>query len=253
MTRIIAAVDGSASTEAVCASARAIAHTLGAEPHALHAREAHPGSAAVPDAFGLPVTVAGGHAVDAILAAARAGDVVAVVLGARGRPHAGLPVGHTVLGVLLGATKPVVVVPPHAAVPQAGIRRVFVPLEDDVRSARAVEKVVGGFRDRSAEIVVVHVFDDRAPLRFADRPSRDAALWGEEFLFRSGQASAELRLARVAAPAAVAEITGADGADLLVVSWSRELAPGRAAVIRRLLDDAPAPVLLVPVDGDLRP
>ena len=253
MTRVIAAVDGSAATEAVCATAAAIAHTLGAEAHALHVREDETGHDSAPETGGVPIRLTRGHAADAILAASRADDVVAVVLGARGRPHPDLPVGHTVLGVLLGATKPVVVVPPDAAVPPGEIRRVFVPLEDDARSARAVEEVVGHFRDRSVEIVVVHVFDERAPLRFADRPSRDATLWGEEFLFRSGQPSAHLRLARGAAPAAVAEVTGADGADLMVVSWSRELEPGRAAVIRRLLDDAPAPVLLVPLDGDLWP
>lgn len=253
MTRVIAAIDGGSLTPAVCMTASTFAHTFGADAEVLHVRDDGAEGRPAPHAHGLPVHLAEGHAIDAILAASRAADVLAVVLGARGRRHAALPVGHTVLGVLLGTTKSVVVVPPRATAPEGRIRRIFVPLEDDPGSAGAVENVVRTFRERSTEVVVVHVFDDVDPLRFADRPSRDASLWGAEFLLRSRQPAAGLRLTRGAASVGVAEVTQSDGADLLVVSWSRNFDPGRAAVVRRLLDDAPVPVLLVPVDGDLRP
>jgi nucleotide-binding universal stress UspA family protein len=253
MTQVIAAIDGGSLTDRICAIAAALGRTLAAEAVALQVQDDHTAESPNPEACGLPLRLVQGHPIDAILAAIQADDVVAAVLGAGGRPHKAVPVGHVVLGVLLGVTKPVVVVPPRASVPNERIRRIFVPLEDDPRSTHAVRDVVRYFQDRSAEIVVVHVFDDRDPLRFADRPSRDAAIWGEEFLLRSGQPSAGLRLARGTAPVGVVEAIESGGPDLMVASWSRRLEPGRAEVIRRLLETAPVPVLLVPADGDLRP
>jgi nucleotide-binding universal stress UspA family protein len=41
----------------------------------------------------------------------------------------------------------------------------------------------------------------------------------------------------------------ADGAELIVLSWSGSLERGRASVVRELLETAPCPLLIVPSDA----
>jgi hypothetical protein len=143
--------------------------------------------------------------------------------------------------------KPVVLVPAGTRDQPSRIRRVLLPLDGTARSASAVAAAAERFARGGAELVVLHVFDAETVPKFWDQYAHAGQAWEQEFLARyCGQPGARLELRQGAASEHVVQVAGAEQADMIALAWSRRLEPGRALVVRAVLD-AEVPVMLVPI------
>jgi nucleotide-binding universal stress UspA family protein len=263
-TTVLAALDGSAAARAVLETAAAVADVFGGRVEGVHVDDGS--GVEVPQALaarhGVPLRVVavvpGDDAIERTLAReVTAPDVTVVVVGARALPGAGRRVGHLARAVATASRAPVVVVPPEAARgagdgPGASVRRALVPLESAAPAPDAVLDCVARLRQRGVDVVAVHVFVDDGP-RVADHPVRDLALLGDEFLARSiPGAIADIDLRAGPVGTEVLRAAAEAGAELIVLSWSQDLSPGRAAVVRDVVRYATVPVLLLPVSNSTK-
>jgi nucleotide-binding universal stress UspA family protein len=250
MTKVLAAVDNSLVCKAVLDTARSLGDVLGAKVEALHVSDGEDQtvSAAAANAD-VPLRFVSGAVVDVLIEAGDATDVAAVVIGARGVPSDPRPLGGTALAVATSLLKPVVVVPPDAAPPEA-LRRVLVPLEGTVSTSLAPRSIIELARGAELDVLVLHVHDASSLPSFTDQPQHENAAWAQEFLTRYcpwgiGLAHLETRVGTGAA--VVPAVAEESGCDLIALGWSQDLAAGRAPVVRAALERGRVPVLLVPV------
>jgi nucleotide-binding universal stress UspA family protein len=176
----------------------------------------------------------------------RLGEAVLRALGAPSSLAAVLRPQHGGWEVVRRATKPVVLVPPEVGEVPARITRVLAPLDGTPEAASAV---VDAARFAARDLLVLHVFDPTAPPPLWDQAAHAGDAWGEEFLARWCDRPGTRLALRAGSPGRwVPEVARYEGADLIVLGWSRDLSPAHAATVRRTVADATVPVLLVPVD-----
>jgi nucleotide-binding universal stress UspA family protein len=254
MPWVIAAVDGSAADRAVLSSAREVARVFGASVQALHVGEGKgKGARAAAEAVGVELRVLAGPVAESLAGASREADVVAMVMGARATPFGPRPAGHVALAVATTADCPLVVVPPDCPEPFQ-LRRILVPLEADVRTAEAVRQTLRRAAEGGLDVVVLHVMGAEALPMFSDQPQYESEAWLREFRLRYLPRASEISVGvRAGGPAdevlaAMAELE----VDMVVLAWNQRLAPGRALLVRSILERAAVPVLLLPVAGEVR-
>ena len=176
----------------------------------------------------------------------RTTGVDAAVLGARatssGRRRA---IGSTALHVLELTDKPVTVVPPDMSPTDEPFHRLLVPLEGSEQSSAPIVDTLCPLIVADVELVVLHVFTAATIPPVMDRPNRDLAMWGSEFLARNCPNASRIEL-RTGSIASRERRMPAEHADLIVLSWSQDSSPGRAAVVRDVLAHSTVPVLLIP-------
>jgi nucleotide-binding universal stress UspA family protein len=249
MTKVLAAVDNSLVCKAVLDVACSLGDVLGADVEALHVGDGGERTVrAAAENAAVPLRFARGEVEDALIDAGGGANVAAVVIGARGMSSDPRPLGGTALAVATSLLNPVVVVPPDAA-PKA-LTRVLVPLEGTMSTSLAPRSIIEVAGEANLDIVVLHVHDAASLPSFTDQPQHESAAWAQEFLARYcpwgvGLVRLETRVGTSATlvPAVAEEC----GCDLIALGWSRNLAPGRAAVVRAALERARVPVMLVPV------
>ena len=250
MTTVLAALDADSSAQPVLSTAIAIAELLDATVTALHVREN--GLGAAPElarAAGVELREVSGSPVQQIALAAQDTDVAALVLGARGLHGGPQPAGHTALELITRVTKPVVVVPPHARATER-VARILLPLEGTSESSRALDDTLRLAHRRGLEIFALHIHSPATVPAFSDHEPHAALAWEREFLTRHIVTPHDrvTLVRRVGVPADdVVAVARETGADLIVLSWSRDLAPGRAHVVSETLAHSPIPVLLLPI------
>jgi nucleotide-binding universal stress UspA family protein len=163
------------------------------------------------------------------------------------------PVGSTALQVITVLRKPVVVVPPVVA-PPSRIESVLVPLDGTTASAAALRETVEFARNAAARITVVHVAQRHTAPPFENHLPHEVDAWSREFIARycpsATDATLELRVRDGEPDEHVLDILRRSNCDLVTLGWSQDLAPGRAAIVRRMLAESPVPVLLTPVSDD---
>jgi hypothetical protein len=249
VTIVLAALDASPAARAVLGAAVRLGRLMGVDVEAVHVGTAPPDIAAwLPD-DDVPIRFVGGAADAGLVAAVGEPSVVAAVFGARGDGAAQRPVGTTALHVLERATKPMAVVPLDMERGKTRFERLLVPLEGDPSSSSAVLEHLCPLLADEVELVALHVFTDATMPRALDRPWRDLSLWGDEFIARHSPYAARIELRTGPVGQRVVEVSKEESADMIVLSWSRDAAPGRAAVVREVLGASRVPVLLLPVDG----
>lgn len=247
--RVIGFVDDSPAATPVIAMAGVLGEVLSATVEAVHVGEETGLTArGVARAAGVSLKLVSGDPAEAIVAHMASTDVAAGVLGARRHPVGPRPAGHVALEVITRVDKLVAVVPPEAEVPLPGsLDRILVPLDGTDVSARAVERLCGVCARSGVEILVVHVFDEETTPRFWDQPYYAAEAYGSEFLARFvKERDARVSLRTGTPQHGVLDTATREGADLIALGWSQNLSPGRAEMVRRVLSEAPVPVLLVP-------
>jgi nucleotide-binding universal stress UspA family protein len=229
MSTVLAALDDSPTAVPVLAVARQLGRVFGASVQELR--------------------VLRGNVVAQIVAAGASDDVVAVVIGARGRSGERHPLGSTAVGVARALAKPIAVVPPTAD-PTLGLRRALVPLEGTTPTSVAPRFLVELAPDAGLEVVALHVLQPESLPAFTDQPQHEQLAWAGEFLYRYcpwgiGAVHLMTRVGHVheLVPAAAKE----SGADLIVLGWARQLTGGHARVVRAVLEEVAVPVVLVPV------
>lgn len=250
MTTVLAALDSNASGRPVLSTAIALADLFDATVTCLHVHEEELSAAPqLARAAGVELREVSGTPVQQIVAAAQDPDVVALVLGARGVHGGPQPAGHTALEVITRIAKPVAVVPPDAQ-PSAQITRILVPLEGTIESSQALEGALRLAHSHRLEVLVLHVHSPDTVPAFADHDPHATLAWEQEFLSRYVSIPHDriTLLRRLGVPAddivAVADETSPD---LIVLSWSRDLASGHARVVSQALAHTHIPVLLLPV------
>ncbi|MGA2470661.1 MAG: universal stress protein [Solirubrobacteraceae bacterium] len=246
MTRVVAAIADDAAAPGVLATAIAISKLHAATVEAVHVGEDR-FDAAIAEAArsaGVTLRTVAGSPVEALARAAEAEDVHAIVLGVAGKR----PPGSTALALITALEKRVVVVPADGAASRS-IERVLVALDGTAQSAAALEETVKFLCDAAVEIVVAHVYGEPAALpAFSDHLAHEVRAWSEEFIARNCPAAVDATLElRVGEPhEQVLDILRDSGCNLVALAWSRDLSPGRAAVVRRMLVESSVPVLLTP-------
>ena len=191
---------------------------------------------------------------ESLVAAARSDDVEALVLGSRGMPGP-RPAGRTAIEVIGSITKPVVVVPPLAR-PAKHVQRVLLPLEGTTSTSLAPAAALELALDADVELIALHVYDERSLPSFTDQPQHETEAWTREFVARycpQGVRSVRLEL-RVGRPEEhVLRVAEEYDVDLIALGWNQSLVPGRAAIVRAVLERGSTPLLLIPVQTSESP
>jgi nucleotide-binding universal stress UspA family protein len=250
MTIVIAAIDGSAVGQQVMTTAAAVAPLFGATVEAVHVcDETTPNHLSEAEAWWPgELRRIDGPVVPSLVDVVDRSEVAAVVVGASGQSPGTAPPGHVALEIMRRISKPVIVVPPAARAP-AQVRRMLVPLDGSLVTSAALRRVVELARLASVELLALHVHDLAALPMFTDQPQHEMREWSEEFLRRYAPCDErEVHLhvrAGVPAEEVARFLTHAD-VDLVVIGWTRTYAPGRAHVVRALIERGGRPILLVP-------
>ena len=271
--RLLVPLDGSMPAEGPLEIAQIIASWKQAEIHVLFVAaralddDAIAVRARIPDAWRARVRVHGapGHAADAIRDVARQIDADAILLSSHGATRdLQVPAGHVTLAVLEAPPCPVYVV--RSALSIHGqthrlrhLRRILVPLDGTAEAAQSIEYASALARKAGARLLMLHVLTDKPELArvrvapgYADQPHYEFEAWEEEFVRNSFARSA--RPPEVRAEVALRfgepgrEIAGYaqdEDCDLIVAAWGGRLSPGRANVVRTLLQEAGCPLLFL--------
>ena len=153
--------------------------------------------------------------------------------------------------VLERTTTPVAIVPPDiASSPRRGIRRLLLPLEGTEESSRPLVDQLFPLLAAEVELTVLHVFTPDTTPRILDRPHRDLAMWGHEFLARHCPMAERIEWRQGPIGHGAIELCDEQDVDLVVLSWSQDASPGRATVVREILARSRIPVLLLPTRPD---
>lgn len=251
MSTILAAIDTAAARPVVETAVR-IGQMTGADVEAVHVRVS-PSEPVGPleslaARFGVPFRLLEDSAASALLTAVGDPGVIAAVIGARGISDGHRAIGETARRILELADKPIVVVPPEAVSP-GPIRRLLVPLEGTTASSRPVLERLWPLLVAEIELVVLHVFTEATMPAMLDRPEYDLDILGGEFLTRHLPHAEHIEFRTGSISTRVAEVSREREADLIVLSWSQNPAPGRARVIREVLVGSALPVLVLPIDA----
>jgi len=251
MRRVIAAVDNTAAAMPVLSTAAAAARLFHAKLQAIHVEEATTPTAAraAASAIGTRLLLVKGPTVAAaVTRIALQEDVMAIVLGVRSTPSGRRPAGHVAIKVATAVPKPVIVVPPDCVMP-VHFRRVLIPLDRDMVTASALRETIEALQGARAEIVLLHIFEERDLPLVTDQPQHETDAWISEFLRRYCPYVDVRRVElRAGMPAEhLLTVAGEIGADALVLAWGQRLLPGRAVLVRTALEHSRVPVILVPV------
>jgi nucleotide-binding universal stress UspA family protein len=247
--KIIAAIDNSAAARPVLAGALALAGVLGASVEAVHVSDDGGGTAqASAESFGVPFRAAAGNPFQVLLDLSARDDVVAVAVGARGRPGGARPAGHLALALADSIDKPVLVVPPDAQ-PTGYLQRVVLAMEGTPAKARSAKRTVELAAGAGLELIVVHVDDEDSIPLFSDQVQHETESYAREFLARYCHGAPEARLElRIGLPAdEIIAAVDTTAPDILAIGWPHSSDPGRGLVARQILDRSHTPVLLVAV------
>lgn len=249
MTRVIAAIDGTAASPGVLRVATEVGRVIGADVDAVHVVDEVASTEAelqVLDA-GLTLRLLQGPVGPAIVAEASASDVEAVVVGLRRTVGGSRAVGHVALDVIDRADAIVVAVPPTTP-PTFELHTVLVPIHG--RPADALEHVVRLSRGAHLDLVILHVHDESSIPAFEDQPHYDVEAWANEFLARwvpDARDDAVVEV-RVGAPEEeIIDVARECGAHMIAIGWDRDRSPGRAMVVRAALRRGNVPVALLPI------
>ena len=253
MSIVLAALDTSATARAVLETAVRISQLAGADVEAIHVRTGPLEADRTPESLAalagrseVPLKLIEGPVEPSLIAAMTTPEVVVAVIGARATPSGRRLIGRTARTLLEQADKPVVVVPSEAT-GLGAIRRLLVPLEGTDVSSRPVLDRLMPLLSADIELVVLHVFNDTTLPAMLDRPYRDLDLLGREFLTRHCPRAELIELRTGPIATRVAEVSEEHRSDLIVLSWSQNLSPERAHVVRSVLGDSLLPVLLLPI------
>ena len=252
--RVIAAVTDDSAAAGVLVSATGIARLFSASVEALHVGEENAAVTHAAKRAGVALITVAGGVLEVIGEAAAGEDVAAIVIGIKDSAARLPPAADIAVALVTSLEKPIVVVPPNAAVGRH-IGSVLVALDGTSASTAALREVMELATAAEVKVVVAHVYEERSLPAFNDQLPHEVRAWREEFLARhypSASASASRSAAslelRVGEPHEhLLDILRTSDCDLVALGWSQSLAGRHGAVVRHMLAESPVPVLLTPV------
>jgi nucleotide-binding universal stress UspA family protein len=258
---LLIAISDVRADEDLIGSARGLATAAGWDICAVHVRAAE-GSVHADGPEGIELADLVGDAAEELARLVAQVDVDCVALGLRTIDRPGL--GHVAEALLEGFSAPLLLVRPGMR-PLTSLRRLVVPLEGTPSSSTAMLYAEEVLCRPEREIVMLNVATGNAPAevgslaapRFIDQEQYEWSDWQDEFSMRFSQCARGARhrvSVRVGEPACtIAEEARESDAELIVLSWGGSFVAGHGLIVRRLLDTAPCPLLVVPAEGPAGP
>ncbi len=271
---VVVALDGSPAAATALPLAQGVARQLGARVETLHV-------AAVAPADHLETLLSHGPAAGAVRHLRWAtGDPVAGILEALADPHVetvvlathagaihpGGHLGRVAEAVIARAPRQILLVRPEAAAARAAargeLRRLLLPLDGSPATAAALQPATELAARLGAAIDLLYVLDPHQPPltergslrppRYADQAHHEWSAWAREIVDRLSAGLARcpvgvpvrLHLGQGEAAAAIVEFATRHETDLIALVRRSRLEPGRAAILRAVLDATPCPILL---------
>jgi len=273
---VLVALDGSLAAATALPVARVVARQLGAGLEILHVSAADefaptretllPGGIRAREHIRVRVEL--GDPTATILRLTEDPQVALLVLTTHGREiEPGRHLGHVAEAVIARATQPVLLVRPEAAagphVVAAELRQFLVPLDGTPTTAGALAPAIALAGQLGATLDLLYVAakgvtgaverDSIGAPRYVDQPQHEWPAWGDEVVAHLRACCGELP-AGVAARVflmtgdiddAIARFAAEHHEDAVVLVRRSQLEPGRAVILRAVLDRTPCPVLLV--------
>lgn len=255
MSRVLAMLDDSPQAPAVLRVATDFARLLQVEVDAVtvvavgeHAPESTRSDPTEGDAQ--PRVVHGEP--DTVLAAElTSSDVLLGVLGTRTVLSHPELLGHIARAVVTRSPRPLVLVPPGNRRSDAEHPVVLLPLDGDRRTSTSVADVATLLVDHGAELIVLHVYDSTTAPMFGPERHGDSVV-ADDFLARHAPGSARRIEMGIGTPATeILDAARRHDVDAIVLGWHQDLAAGRAETLRRVVDEAAVPIVLVPCERPL--
>lgn len=268
---LLVPLDGSAPADPLLKLAETVAALVDGRIHALFvgpetlSRERLLARMQVPAAWVDRIEAEGakGDASTVIPEVARRLGAAAIVLSSHGATgDLNALAGHVTLAALSDAPCPVFVVRSALSVPGQAhrlrhLRRILVPLDGTPEAVQSVADAARLAERAHARLLMLHIVSSDplaarphvAPA-YSDQYYHELEAWRDEFMRvgfaacdRPADVSVDVTL-RLGEPAlAIAQFAAEEDCDLIVAAWGGQLSPGRAAVVRKLLAEAPCPLL----------
>jgi nucleotide-binding universal stress UspA family protein len=248
---LLIAIDATDTAETILRCGAAIAARLDMPPHAIHVTDgSRPVTQAqqAADRAGVPLRVMTGDPHTTLLQEAAHPEVSGIVLGIRERADDPRLTGSLARRVLEETNQPVIAVPPNTTIgTDHDLLRALLPLDGTQITADRARPLARALHDHGVEVIAAHVFDlDTVPM-FFDQLQHGLDSWAHEFLARQGALDDPLLLRSGTPDHQVLDLAEQEDVDLVVLVWSRDLSPGHAQVIRRLLQNTTVPLLVLPL------
>ena len=179
----------------------------------------------------------------------------------------GRSLGRVAEQVIAGATQPILLIRPEATPmaiqPGAALQRLLLPLDGTPTTAALLAPATALASRLGASVDLLYVADVGTPPpdepgsigapQYVDQPQHEWPQWANEVITRLAEACAQcppnvpLRtfLAQGDAGEAITRFAAEHASDAVVLACRSRLEPGRAAVLRAVLDQTPCPVLIV--------
>ena len=268
---LLVPLDGSAPADHLLRLAEIVAELVDGHIHALFvgaetlSRDSLLARMRIPPAWAERIEVEGatGDAASVIPEVARRLGAAAIVLSSHGATgDLSALAGHVTLAALSAAPCPVFVV--RSALSVLGqahrlrhLRRILVPLDGTPEAVQSVTDAARLAERAHARLLMLHIVSSDplaarphiAPA-YSDQYYHELEAWRDEFVrigFAACDRPADVPIdvtLRLGEPAlAIAQFAAEEDCDLIVAAWGGRLSPGRAAVVRKLLAEAPCPLL----------
>lgn len=240
---LVVAVDGGPGSQAVLTAGHRIADTLHLPLTAMYV--APPGQVDLPaivrdavtdDAHAWELPDAEGSSPVGLLA--RRADQPGVFAEILGR-------GRTAYTVAQRAAAPVIVVPPLTS-DGTPLTRVAVAVNGSQQVQLSTLHALRRFVSAGVEIVAVHIFQPGHVPPFWDQPHHAVEVWAEEFAARVGGTPSEVITRSGRVREHVLDAAVSTSADLIMLPWDQQVAPGGTSVVRECLAESPIPIMVVP-------
>jgi len=228
---------------------------------------AGPGNALMRALAHMEVRLEAGDPAAGILRASADPLIVLVVLTMHGHIiEPGRSLGRVAEQVIAGARQPILLIRPEATPlairPGAVLRRLLLPLDGTPTTAALLAPATGLASRLGAAVDLLYVADAGASPpdepgsigapQYVDQPQHEWPQWANEVITRLGEAAQfppdmpmRTFLAQGEAGETIAHFAAEHESDAVVLARRSRLEPGRASVLRTVLDQTPCPVLLV--------
>jgi nucleotide-binding universal stress UspA family protein len=267
---VLATLDGSEHALVALPVAKVLAEIEGVPLRILHVAERELPVPELLERIGLDPAALRGLVLDGrsgdpsqgiLRAATDTGARVLVLCTHTGVADPGKTLGSVALGVLRGATIPVVLVRPLRGLVPWSLRRLVLPHDGTPTTSAAARPAAMLARRAHAELAVLHVAvpgaapsPERGALttpRYLDQPQHEWPAWTSEFIQRLAcVCPLEQLLVRVALchgrpPTEIVRFAAEQSADLVVLAWRGEWEGEHAATLKTVVRDAPCPTMVV--------
>ncbi|HUX86123.1 MAG TPA: universal stress protein [Chloroflexota bacterium] len=271
---IVVPLDGTTEAKAVLPVARLAAQLVRGNVHVVHVGDEPLSKAALlahvglrgAETHGLVIDQLGGAVASAIVSYADQVHATLIAMTTRGKTaYQGRTVRPVVEAVISTAHCPVLLVRPEIA-PRVAVmttlHRILLPLDGAPSSAAVIRPALSLAEQSGAAVDVLYVATEAprpsepgtlAGPVYVDQPQYEWPSWSEEFVSRFGTCFGERPLpvptrlfVRHGDPAvAILQVTAEEKSDLIVLEWRGRLDPPHGWVVKRVLESAPCPVLLI--------